>query len=154
MLHIIFVFSDIRLSLIGANRLDELPLGLHTMCETAIRLTNNSPMKPPQTLVFGSEQDQILRAGNGIMQCATSGNQLVRDMGLENLTNAWASFLQWHDWWSEPHWTNHEKGNGNYYAQCTDCGKTTKGAEWPEKCHNKNCASHVNWHIVNGVAGS
>ncbi len=152
MLRIVYVFTDIYLSLIGERRLNEFPLGLRTMCERAFTLTNDSLVNP-HTLVFGKEPDPELRAKNGVMQCA-GRNQLIKDLGSEDLTNAWASFLLWHDWWSAPHWTNRATDDGDYFAQCTDCGKTTEGKTWPEKCSNGDCPSHMNWHTVNGVGAS
>lgn len=129
-----------------------MPLGLNAMLATALSKMDECGIKPHE-IVFGNGDDFRLRAQDAIL-LLHNGNALAHECFPRQPIDAWQSFLQWHEWWSLPHWANRSTHDKDYYAQCADCGKTTKGAEWPEKCVNGACPSHAKWALVNGVAAS
>ncbi len=153
MLRIIPTFLNPNLTLIGRRRAASLPLGLRTMLDTAFKLLEQGNLKPRE-IVIGDEEDYEMRARNIILQLP-DGN-VPWDSLDTSPTNrqTWASFLRWYNWWSTPHWTNTSFSDGFYAGQCTTCKEYSRSRVQFEKCLRPECASHVMWATVNGVAAS
>lgn len=152
LLTVIPVFPFPSMSFVGEKRASDLPHGLNTMFATALAKMEECGTKPYE-IVFGNEEDYRERAQNAILQF-TDGNIPAYECLTRPPVEAWTNFLRLYEWWSAPHWTERAADGKDHYAQCADCGKTTKGTAWPEKCPHSECSSHAKWAAVHGAIGA
>ncbi|MDO8582588.1 MAG: hypothetical protein Q7R63_01155 [bacterium] len=157
MLRIIPVYlrTQIDLSLVGEERLVNLPSGLRNMFRLALEEIDSYFETKPHTLYFDDPKgNDEFRAHQGLLQFK-EGSEPLKNCQKPSLIAAWTSFLQWHGWWSKTHWENRISHDADYHAKCTDCGIVAQSKDaWPEKCTNGDCQSHLRWHTVNGVEAS
>ena len=150
MLRILYVMEDPDMSLIGEERLHDLPLGLRTLFLRAVKSHH------PTMITFGNEPDLRNRVQNGVME-NSCGNRIIKSVSILNVQELWISFLTWFDWYHGSHWKNVTVNNGIQHAYCADCGQYI-GRDVCQistpipltRCPNRNCESRAMWRVVDG----